>query len=45
MSEAGQASFLCLDQRQRWHQGNRVLVEAYLEKQPGLLADPMWCST
>ena len=39
MREAGQATFLCLDQRQRWHQGDRILVEAYLEKQPALLAD------
>jgi serine/threonine protein kinase/WD40 repeat protein len=27
------------DQRQRWRQGERVLVEAYLERQPTLAAD------
>jgi serine/threonine protein kinase/Tfp pilus assembly protein PilF len=40
MSEADEATFLCLDQRRRWHQGERVLVEAYLAEQPALLADP-----
>src|SRR5437016_243050 len=34
-----EATFLCLDQRQRWHRGDRVLVEAYLENQPALQGD------
>jgi hypothetical protein len=31
---------LLVDQRQRWQRGERVLVEAYLEQQPALRADP-----
>jgi len=27
---------LLMDQRRRWEQGDRILVEAYVEKRPGL---------
>lgn len=30
---------LLLDQRQRWHRGERILVETYLDQQPGLQTD------
>jgi hypothetical protein len=34
------ARLLCADQRARWHLGERVRVEAYLEQNPGLHDDP-----
>ena len=34
------ADVLRVDQRQRWHKGERVLAEAYLERYPALLAHP-----
>src|ERR1700730_13797044 len=40
MNEAHQLTSLCLDQRQRWRRGERVLVEAYLADQPAASADP-----
>jgi serine/threonine protein kinase/Tfp pilus assembly protein PilF len=40
MNEADQVTFMCLDQRRHWHRGDRILVEAYLAKQPRPLADP-----
>jgi serine/threonine protein kinase/tetratricopeptide (TPR) repeat protein len=40
MNEAHQLTSLCLDQRQRWRRGERVLVEAYLADQPAAPADP-----
>jgi serine/threonine protein kinase/WD40 repeat protein len=33
------ADSLLIDQRRRWEQGERVLVESYLEDQPGLRGD------
>jgi serine/threonine protein kinase/WD40 repeat protein len=35
-----QAGALLIDQRQRWKQGERVLVEEYLRDQPALSAEP-----
>jgi eukaryotic-like serine/threonine-protein kinase len=40
MNEADQVTFMCLDQRRHWHRGERILVEAYLAKQPAPIADP-----
>jgi hypothetical protein len=40
MRESGLLLLLRLDQRRRWQQGERVLAEAYLEKQPALRDDP-----
>src|ERR1700687_511737 len=31
---------MCLDQRRHWHRGDRIVVEAYLAKQPVPVADP-----
>jgi eukaryotic-like serine/threonine-protein kinase len=39
MNEANQVTYMCLDQRRHWHRGERILVEAYLAKQPVPVAD------
>jgi serine/threonine-protein kinase len=40
MTNSGQVTALRCDQRRRWQQGERILVESYLEQQPTLQADP-----
>jgi hypothetical protein len=30
---------LLIDQRQRWEQGDRILVETYLKERPGVVSD------
>src|SRR5256885_967075 len=39
LSRAEWLAFLYVDQHQRWHRGERALVENYLQAQPKLLAD------
>jgi serine/threonine protein kinase/Tfp pilus assembly protein PilF len=40
MNEPGSATVLCAEQRQRWQQGEPLLVESYLERQPALRGRP-----
>jgi len=39
MSDAAHVSMLRMDQRRRWQQGDRLAVEAYLEREPTLKDD------